>query len=198
MTATTDNKLSDVLQTLGETLKKFFDVRRERAMLKLKHDKKVAKATAKFQEADEPLSKLEAELLLELRALVIPNKAILLSGKLKSFATTFGIVSFTQKAEAYRVTDPKGFEKKARRERRLRELGNIVQTWKPNAKLINKWLQSNPAAAKRFGPFIEKVGGYDELFVQPNDAYLTDYDPNRLTVRSVNLGPAPEDVKDDN
>lgn len=198
VTDTTDKKLTSVVQAIGETLKKYFDVRRERAMLKLKHDKKVAKATAKFQEADEPLGKLEAELLLELRALIIPNKMILLSGKLKSFATAFGSVSFAHKTEAYRVTDPKGFEQKARKERRLTLLGKFVRTWKPDAKKIDKWLRTDPYAVKRYEPFVEKVGGYDELFVQPNDVYLTDYDPNRLTARSVNLGPALEDAKDDN
>lgn len=196
MTDTTDSQRTGVLETLGDTLRKYFDVRRERAALKLKYDRKVARVTAKFQKADESLGKLETELFLELRALIIPNKALLLSGKLKSFATTFGIVSFTNKPLAYRVKDPKGFEQKARKERRLSLLGKFVRTWKPDAKKIDAWLKSDAKAAKRYGVFVEKVGDYDELFVKPNDAYLTSYDPNRLTAEKVNLGPVSEEPKD--
>lgn len=197
MTNTTDSTSPDVIKTIGQTLKQFFDIRRERAELKLKYDKRIAKATAKFQKADEPLAQQEALLFTELRTLIIPNKAMLLSGKLKSFATTFGIVSFGQKAESYKVVDPKAFEKKARQERRLTQLGKFVRSWKPDANTISNWLKSDPKAAERYSSVVEKVGGYDELSVKPNDSYLTDYDPNRLTAKSVNLGQVVEDVQDD-
>lgn len=195
MTDSDAGALKTLVQAIGPKLKEYFDVRRERAENKIKFDKKQSKLTAKYAKADEPLARREEELAAALRELIIPGKLLLISGKIKSVATTFGNISFASKPVAYRVIDARGFEAKARKERRLNQLGQLVKTWKPNAKNISKWLQSDQAAAKRYAPFVERVGGYDELSVKPNAAYLTDFDPNRLTEQGVNLGPAPDPVR---
>jgi hypothetical protein len=192
-----EDPTASLLKKINKTLRKYFDVRRQRAEHKLTHDKKLAKLKTKFDQVDQPLATLEAELAAKLRGLIIPNRVKLIIGKRKAFATTFGVVSFSKKPLSFKVTDPKGLEKLARKERRLNKLGKFVRTWKHNAKSIDTWLKADPEAAARYAAFVEKTGDYDELFVQPTDPYLTQFDPDQLTAKSVNLGPAPDDVKDE-
>jgi len=178
-----------LLKTINTALKEYFDVRRQRAELKLKYEKKQAAVTTKYQAKDEPLAVLEAELAIKLRALIVPNELLLLGGKLRSFATTFGKVSFKRKAETTKIVDAAGFEQQARKDRNLTTLGSFVRTWKPlPIKDIKSWMKANPKAARRYAPFMETGGDYDELYVKPNEPYLTEHDPNQLTASSVNLG----------
>lgn len=190
-TNSTEEPKKGLLKTINQTLKEYFDVRRERAEIKLVFEKKQSKLAAKYQKSDEPLATLEEELAIKLRSLIIPNELILLGGKLRSFATHFGKISFKKKAETTKVADPAGFEATARKDGTLTTLGSFTRTWKPfKIKDILAWMAANPKRAKKYQQFMEKNGGYDELFVKPNDPYLTDHDPNRLTVESVNLGEA--------
>lgn len=180
-------------KTLNQTLKDYFDVRRDRAANKLKLEKKQAKLTEKFALMDEPLAKLEDELAETLRALLIPNKARLLTGRLRSFKTNYGEVFFAKKKESTSIKDPKGLEKQARKDGNLRTLGKFTRTWKPVLTAVVEFMATKPEAiTKKYEPFLSHDGGYDELSVKPNEPYIKEYDPNRLSVSKVPLGPAPD------
>lgn len=195
--AQTDDPTEGLVKKIGKRLRKYFEIRRERAELKLDHDKKAARLTAKFEKADEPLAKHQAELEAEIRALIVPNRVALMSGKLKSFATAFGLVSLTWKPASFTITDPKGLEQQARKDGDLKRLGKFKRTWSPTAKLVIDMMKSDTKRAKRYGPYVQPTGGFDELFVQPNETYYTDYDPNQLTPKSVNLGQVTDDTSQD-
>lgn len=184
----TEDPVTSLRRQIGTTLKQYFDVRRQRAELKLDHEKKQRKLTEKYEKKDAPLGTLEAELAATLRALVIPNELVLITGRLRSFAARYGNVSFKKKAVSTKIVDPAGFERQARKDRLLTKLGKFVRTWKPDSKAAIAWLQANPVPATKYEPFLERDGGYDELFVRPNEPYLTEFDPNQLTVKAVNLG----------
>ena len=200
MTDTTEpavDATADLAKTIGKRLRKYFNTRRQRAELKLDYDKKKAKLDKKFSSADEPLATLQAELEAELRALVIPNRVILLSGRIKSFATTFGSVSFKEKSESFTIVDADGVQAQARKDGLLNKLGKFTRTWKPSAKDVIKLMKSDARAAKRYAPFVQRTGGYEEMFVKPNSTYYTDFDPNQLTPSSINLGAVAEDSQDE-
>lgn len=182
--------VKELRQSINQTLREYFDVRRQRSQNQLDLANKQSALVAEFEKIDKPLGEREDALAATIRQLVIPNRLLLLTGKLRSFAGTYGNVAFKKKAETLKITDAAGFEKQARRDGNLKRLGKFVRTWKPTMKVVTEWLKSNPDQAKRYDPFVERGGGFDELFVQSNDAYITEFDPNRLTVKSVNLGPA--------
>jgi phage host-nuclease inhibitor protein Gam len=189
--------ISELLGSVNEALREYFDVRRQRAENALAQQKEQDVLTAKYSELDKPLAEREAELGAKLRELLVPNKAMLLTGKLRSFKTTFGIVSYKQKAETTKVVDVNGLRKQARKDGKLTTLGEFTRTWKPKKiKDIQAWLKANPKLAAKYLPFLESSGGFDELFVKPDTAYFTEYDTNRLTNESVNLGRA-DDAEDD-
>jgi phage host-nuclease inhibitor protein Gam len=190
-----EQTVKELLSTVNIVLRMYFDVRRQRRQNELDLANKQSALVAEFEKLDQPLSEREAELAASLREQLIPNRVRLLTGKLKSFATTYGSVSWVQKRETLKVIDPKGLEKMARRDRKLGMLGKFVREWKHDAKKVAVWLKANPDQAKRYEPFVKRDGGYDELFVQSNDAYIKEFDPNRLTDKSVNLGPV-DDNKD--
>jgi hypothetical protein len=186
------------METLNDALKEYFDVRRDRAALKLKLEKKQSKLNDKFALRDALLAAREAELAATLRGLLIPNKALLLSGKLRSFKTTYGEVFFAKKRESTSIKDVRGLEKRARRDGNLKALGKFKRTWSPSLDSVVKFIKDQPkAVAKKYEPFLSHSGGFDELSVRPNEPYITEFDPNRLSVNKVNLGPAPDPVRQD-
>jgi phage host-nuclease inhibitor protein Gam len=186
------------METLNDALKEYFDVRRDRAALKLKQEKKQAKLSDKFAQRDAPLVAREAELKEILRGLLIPNKAMLLSGKLRSFKTTYGEVFFTKKRESTSFTDTRGLEAQARKDRNLKALGKFKRTWSPNLDAVVAFIKNQPkAVAEKYEPFLSTSGGFDELSVRPNEPYITEFDPNRLSYSKVKLGPAPDPVSQD-
>jgi hypothetical protein len=179
----------ELLGKINDSLRAYFDVRRQRSELRLAQQKEQDALAAKYDELDKPLSAQEAELASTLRSLLVPNKAILLTGKLRSFKTTFGIVSYKQKAETTKVINADGLRKQAKKDGKLTTLGEFTRTWKPKKiKDIQAWLAANPKSAPKYAPFLETDGGFDELFVKPDTAYFTEFDPNKLTNSSVNLG----------
>jgi hypothetical protein len=166
------------METLNDALKEYFDVRRDRAALKLKREKKQAKLSNKFALRDAPLAAREAELAATLRGLLIPNKALLLSGKLRSFKTTYGEVFFAKKRDSTSITNPSGLEKRARRDGNLKALGKFKRTWSPNLAEVVAFIKTQPkAVAKKYEPFLSHSGGFDELSVRPNEPYVTEFDP---------------------
>lgn len=180
-------------KTLSQTLKEFFDVRRERAANTLKLEKKQAKLSDKFARLDEPLAQREEELAEVLRALLVPNKFRLLTGKLRSFKTTYGEVSYSKKKETTSITDAKGLEKQARKDGNLGALGKFTRTWKPVLTNVVSFMETKPqSVTKKYEPFLAYDGGYDELFVKPNEPYIKEFDPDRLSVSRVPLGPSPD------
>ncbi|MGB3946187.1 MAG: hypothetical protein WBK76_05120 [Candidatus Saccharimonadales bacterium] len=185
-TETPDDASAALAKKIGKRLRKYFNVRRQRAELKLDYEAKKAKLDKKFSQEDEPLGKLQAELEVELRALVIPNRVILLTGRLKSFATSFGSVSLKEKPESFTIINASGVEAQARKDGWLNKLGKFTRTWKTDAR-----------AAQRYKPFVEQTGGYEELFVKPNSTYYTDYDPDQLTPKSINLGAVTDSSQDE-
>ncbi len=196
-TETPDDASAAVAKKVGKRLRKYFNVRRQRAELKLDYEAKKAKLDKKFSQADEPLGKLQAELEVELRALVIPNRVILLTGRLKSFATSFGSVSLKEKPESFTIINASGVEAQARKDGWLNKLGKFTRTWKPEAKVIVNLMKTDARAAQRYKPFVEQTGGYEELFVKPNSTYYTDYDPDQLTPKSINLGAVTDSSQDE-
>lgn len=187
-TETQQDPVAGLKKKIGKRLRKYFGVRRQRAELKLDYDNKKAKLDKKYHQADEPLAKLQAELEAELRALVIPNRVVLLTGRLKSFATTFGSVSIKEKPESFTIVNPGGIEDQARKDGWLNKLGKFTRTWKPDASVVIDLMKTDARAAKRYAPFVEQTGGFEEMRVRPNETYYTDYDPDRLTPKSINLG----------
>lgn len=178
---------------LNDTLKEYFDVRRDRAGNKLKLEKKQAKLNDKFALKDEPLAKREDELAEVLRTLLIPNKARLLTGKLRSFKTNYGEVFFAKKKKSTSITDAKGLEKQARKDGNLRELGKFKRSWSPVLTAVVKFIDTKPKSiTKKYEPFLAHDGDYDELSVRPNEPYIAEFDPDHLSVSKVNLGPAPD------
>lgn len=189
--------IKQLLTQVNVALREFFDVRRQRAENALAQQKAQDALTAKYSELDQPLAEREAELGSRLRELLVPNKAKLLTGKLRSFKTTFGIVSYKQKAETTKVIDAEGLRRQAKKDGKLTTLGEFTRTWKPKKiKDIQAWLKDNPKLAAKYLPFLDTDGGFDELLVKPDTAYFTEYDTNRLTNHSVNLGRA-DDNEDD-
>jgi phage host-nuclease inhibitor protein Gam len=192
-----EDPTTNLKKKVGKRLRKYFSIRRQRAELKLGYDNKKAKLDKKFNKADEPLAKLQAELEAELRALVIPNRVILMAGKLKSFATTFGSVSIKEKPESFKIIKDEGVEAPARKDGWRDKLGKFTRTWKPDAKVIINLMKTDPKAAKRYAPYVDHTGGFEEMFVKPNETYYTDHDPDRLTPKSVNLGSVETDSQDE-
>jgi hypothetical protein len=183
------NKKATLLGEINSTLKTYFDARRQRAQLRLKFERKQAKLTSKFEQEDLPQKAIEEEAAARLRELIVPNSALLISGKLRSFATNFGSVSFKKKPVTESIVDKASFERVARTDGTLKVLGTFTRTWKPKPiKEIKAWMASNPKRAKKYASLITENGGEDQLFVKPSDPYLKEYDPNRLTPESVNLG----------
>src|SRR5690606_36763592 len=111
-------------------------------------------------------------------------------------ATEFGNVLFVWKTDSYKIQNLTGVEKIARKLRELLELRNLPRRWKLDVKAIKHKMKSDKKAAAEYGPFLQPTGGYYELFVQPNDRFLTTFDNRRLTDTRVDLGPAP-DVQDE-
>lgn len=192
-----NQSVKDLAQAIGQSLREYFDVRRQRSQNRLDLANQQTALVAEFEKIDKPLGEREDALASKIRQQVIPNKVLLLSGKLKSFATTYGSVSFKKKAETTKIVDAAGFENQARRDGNLKRLGKFVRTWKPDIKAVAAWLKSNPDEAKRYEPFIERGGDFDELLVQSNAAYIKEFDPNRLTEKAINLGPVDDKVEDE-
>lgn len=187
----------ELLSSIGEALRTYFDARRQRAQYALELQKEQDHLSQKYARLDAPLALLESEMAAELRELLVPNKALLLGGKLRSFKATYGIVSFKRKAETTKVVDVDGLRKQAKKDRKLTTLGTFTRTWKPKKiKDIQAWLKNNPEQAAKYLPFLQTDGGFDELYVKPDTAFFTKYDPNRLTESAVNLGRA-DDAEDE-
>jgi hypothetical protein len=187
----------ELLSSIGEALRTYFDARRQRAQYALELQKEQDHLSQKYARLDAPLALLESEMAAELRELLVPNKALLLGGKLRSFKATYGIVSFKQKAETKKVSNADGLRMQAKKDGKLTTVGYFTRTWKPKKiKDILAWLKENPKLAPKYEQFLETTGGYDELYVKPDTAFFTKYDPNRLTESAVNLGRA-DDAEDE-
>lgn len=183
MTESPDN----VKKSIGELLRELFDIRRQRLQLQNEYLIEESKRKDVFAIEDAPLAKRQAKIVGELHTLITNNKGNLLTGKLKSFAMTYGKVAFKAKRLVFKIADKKAVEKLARKDGILNTVGKFERVWKPDAKALEAWLAANPGKAKKYAPFVEKTGGYDEVFAQPNGAYLTEFDPNRLTAEGIKL-----------
>lgn len=192
-----DKPPTQLLSSISKALQAYFNVRRQRAQYALERQTEQDHLSEKYAKLDAPLAKLESEMAAQLRELLIPNKTLLLTGKLRSFKTMFGIVSFKQKAVTTKVADPEGLRRQAKKDGKLTTLGEFTRTWKPKKiKGIQTWLKDNPKQAAKYLPFLQTDGGFDELYVKPDDAFFTQYDPNKLTESAVNSGRA-DDAEDD-
>lgn len=189
------NSVYDYQAEISDLLKRLFDVARRRKQLKNEYDQRLGALKAIYERDDKVYAQQLKEAKSALYELVTENKSKLLTGTLKSFAMLYGKVAFKQKRKTFKVTDKSAVEKLARKDRILTSVGQFERVWKPDAKKLEQWLERNPDKAAQYEAFVERDGGYDEIFAQPNDAYLTKFDPNRLSNESIKLE-APDESKD--
>jgi hypothetical protein len=181
---------------LDNMLREFFNVRREQAALGLREQKEVDELKAHYAELTKPYADREAELKVMLAAMIVPQKAMLINGRLRSFSTRYGDVLFEKKRETTKVIDTAGVEAVARKRGELLKLGTFSRVWKLDTKRFVKRFKADKVFARHYASFVEQTGGQDELFVRPNDRFIKKFDNDRLTDKRVPLGPAP-DVQDE-
>lgn len=189
---------NDVQQAISGLLKQLFDIRRQRVSLKNDFEDAQAVLKQEFTAQDDPLAQSQAAIMAQLHQLLTQHKLGLLSGTLKSFAMIYGKVSYKSKRRTFKVTDKSAVEKLARGDGILTKVCGFTRAWKIDLKQFEDWLEKNPSKAAKYQAFIERDGGYDEIFASPNGTYLTQFDPNRLTEKSIKIeGPPGKDDSPD-
>lgn len=185
--------IDDVKQAISELLKDLFGVLRQQKELENEYAKKNGELKAWFdpknQQLEQQLSDIKAKLFVQISS----NRSALLTGSLKSFAMLYGIVSFRQKRMTFKITNKTAVEELCRKHRVLTSVGSFERTWKPDTSALKAWLTQNPDIAVQFQPFIEQIGGFDEIYATPNDTFFTEFDTNRLSNESVKLEPPKQD-----
>ena len=182
---------------VNKALRGFFNAKREQIALSYQENQAIDEVKTRYAELKQPHAEKEARLKQELIDIIWPMKHLLITGKRKSVSTPYGNIEFKQKTADWTLKNADGLLELVRKDRRVTELFERVVDLKPRTTLLKKLMKTDEKFRKRYSPFFEQIGGYDELRVRPSDRYFKRFDKNRLTDESENLGAQPtNDVQD--
>lgn len=180
---------SRVIIGVNSLSRRLFDLKRRQTIRKLKYQKKIDALSLAFN-AEDAYDRVEFESVKKLlRNLVDTHTDELFSGKLKSFATVFAIVSSRTVHLGLKVLDQRRAVKAARALRIFNEVCVVTVTVNP-AKL-EKHLKEHPEHRSRFGDSIQPASSYESRSAKPNGRYFATHDPDQLTDEAIQLTEQP-------
>lgn len=177
----------ELLGKINELFRTLADLIRRQAQLKLDFKKKSDQLKGRFDRANTQIEEEVKSIKIQLKELIVENRSVLFSGKMKSFATLFASFSFRNVTTRFKVTDKAAALKEARRLGIMRKVCSkqVVYTMDPSK--LKAYLDTHPEHFERFADYIELGDTNESLSVKPNETYHAQHDTKRLTAEAITL-----------
>lgn len=116
------------------------------------------------------------------------HRSELLPGDKRSFVTLAAKFKFRKTSGGDRIIDTEEVMAIARKLGVIKQIADPpTRRWKVNSKKLTAWLARHPELRKRFGTALERIPEGESLTIQPNEAYVTVFDNERITPPSVSI-----------
>lgn len=182
--------LAAVLDRLNGRARRLFNEEARRAVLKERYISDRERRKMRYEKADASIGKRAEHLKKMLHDEINLRREMLFSGELKSFATRHFVFSARKDSARRKVVDEDAFVRLAK----IIGIEDIVcdrivtVVDKPNLDKFDEWALRYPEAAQEFTP-VMSAPSPDRLGVKPNQEYLTEFDPDRLSGTYLSLEP---------
>lgn len=176
-----------LLQQINEVFRTLAALIRHQISLKLDYDKDNDRRKAEFDRAHSALEQEISEKKVELAGLVKGHRSVLVTGKLKGFATQFASFSFREVPTRFKVTDRQAALAVARQLGIMRKVCGIKVTYAVDSEKLQKYLETHPEHIENFADYVEQPQTSESLSVKPNDTFHATHDTERLTNQSIKL-----------
>ncbi|HEX8390406.1 MAG TPA: hypothetical protein VF597_03225 [Candidatus Saccharimonadales bacterium] len=192
-------KLDAIVRQLNELARQLFDLARLRKKVtdEYKADQEARKSAYEaerdrrkvaFDTVISPIQFQIDQARKEMTELVSQHRSALLTGSLKSFATTMAIFSYRKAPLSFKLEDSTAATAVARKLGILRQVGKMRISWDIDPAKLKTYLDTHPGAVESFADCVRFADpDAQSLSAKPNDAYLTMHDSDQLSDAAIKL-----------